>query len=111
MAYPVEIPDPRIRVIALLTASVLAMVWCIAGFIPGFTADAVEIDSFVYVNTDPIESLIRLPGTGVKSAENIIDYRNASTKPKAFENAGDLCEVNGIAEKKAQIMLPYISFE
>lgn len=111
MAYPVEIPDPKLRTGALLAVSLLPLIWAVMAFIMDSEADNVYIDSLVYVNTDPVESLIRLPGAGVGTAKNIIDYRQSSGKQRAFENIDDLCEVKGIAEKKAQIMAPYVSFE
>ncbi len=111
MAYPVEIPDPRLRAVALLAAAMLPPLWAITAFITCSGADSVEIDGLVYVNTAPVESLVRLPGTGVRTAQSIVDYRKASGKPKAFANAGDLCEVKGIGEKKAGIIEPYLSFE
>ena len=111
MVYPVEIPDPSLRKGALLAAASLAVIFSLAAFVGYADTDAVEIDSLVYINRDPVESLMRLPGIGVDTAASVIEYRNASMSSKAFESTGDLCKVKGIAQKKAQNIEPYVSFE
>jgi len=51
----------------------------------------------ININEADLEILIRLPGIGEKTAQNIIDFRNKKDK---FENLEELLEVKGIGEVK-----------
>lgn len=51
----------------------------------------------ININEADLETLIRLPGIGEKTAQKIIDLRN---KKSEFENLEELMEVKGIGEVK-----------
>jgi competence protein ComEA len=51
----------------------------------------------ININEADLETLIRLPGIGEKTAQNIIDFRS---KKDNFENLEDLMEVKGIGKVK-----------
>lgn len=59
----------------------------------------------VSINNGDIEELITLPGIGVKTAQNIIDYRNDYG---LFENINEIKRVKGIGEKKYEQIKEYI---
>ncbi|MDQ0507679.1 competence protein ComEA [Peptoniphilus ivorii] len=58
----------------------------------------------VSIQTASKEQLMRLPGIGEKTADKIIEHRNAHP----FQQAEDLKEVPGIGEKTYESLKPYI---
>ena len=54
-------------------------------------------ENSINLNEADLETLIRLPGIGEKTAQKIIDLRN---KKSEFENLEELMEVKGIGEVK-----------
>ena len=51
----------------------------------------------ININEADLETLVRLPGIGEKTAQKIVDLRNTKSK---FENLEELMEVKGIGEVK-----------
>ena len=63
-------------------------------------------------NSDPKESLVRLPGVGPARAEAIVEYRKSrSLKGPAFRTLADLDAVSGLGPKTVEKMKPWISFD
>lgn len=62
----------------------------------------------ININSADIELLKSIPGIGIKTASNIISYRN---KVGNLKNVNDLLEVKGIGEKKLAIIKKYIYIE
>lgn len=61
--------------------------------------------STVNINTADKTELVTLPGIGEKTADKIIEYRNITP----FKCREDLMKVNGIGEKKYEILKELIS--
>lgn len=59
----------------------------------------------VNINTADKTELVTLPGIGEKTAEKIIEYRNITP----FKCREDLMKVNGIGEKKYELLKELIS--
>ncbi len=55
------------------------------------------IGSKININSADIESLSQLPGIGEKTAQKIIEYREANGN---FKDISDLLNVKGIGQKK-----------
>ncbi len=51
----------------------------------------------IRVNSADLESLIKLPGIGQKTAQKIIEFRNLHGK---FHSVNDLLKIKGIGKKK-----------
>jgi competence protein ComEA len=65
---------------------------------PGSTQAAPEgLPKKININTADINELMTLKGVGVKTAENIIEYRGRNGP---FSSSEDLVRVKGIGEKK-----------
>jgi comEA protein len=62
----------------------------------------------ININSADIELLKSIPGIGIKTASNIISYRN---KVGNFNNVDDLLEVKGIGKKKLANIKKYIYIE
>ena len=60
------------------------------------------------INTAGLEDLIALPGIGVKTAENILAYRNKTGK---FLNAEQLLNIKGIGKAKLAKLREHIKFD
>lgn len=59
----------------------------------------------ININTSNAKELQSIPTIGLKTAQNIIDYR---TDNGVFQTYEDLLNIKGISEKKLQKILPYI---
>ncbi len=62
----------------------------------------------ININTAGVNTLIRLPGIGIKTAKRIIKLRNNKTK---FNNLDDLLEVKGIGKEKLKRIKKYLFIE
>ena len=62
----------------------------------------------VNINKASIKQLITLPGIGIKTAENIVNYRAQIGK---FTNAGQLLKVKGIGKLKLEKIKKYLLFD
>lgn len=67
-----------------------------------------EKDKIININTADIESLDSLKGIGVKTAENIINYR---LENGPFKSIDEIMNVSGIGESKFNDIKDYISVE
>ncbi len=54
-------------------------------------------DEKIKVNSADLETLIKLPGIGRKTAQKIIEFRNLHGK---FDSISDLLKIKGIGKKK-----------
>ena len=71
------------------------------------TTDAVVTEAYpIDINTATVEELITLPGIGEVLARRIVAYREANGP---FESVAQLCNVEGIADKKLENILDYIT--
>ena len=70
--------------------------------------DQLNKDKIININTADIESLDSLKGIGVKTAENIIEYR---TKNGPFKSIEEIMNVSGIGESKFNDIKDFISVE
>ncbi|MGC4042322.1 MAG: helix-hairpin-helix domain-containing protein [Armatimonas sp.] len=60
----------------------------------------------VSINSAPASELIRVPGIGAKTAENIIRYR---TEIGSFGSLEDLMKIKGIGEKTLEKLRPFVT--
>jgi|FrelakmetLWP11LW_1041352.scaffolds.fasta_scaffold05147_2 competence ComEA-like helix-hairpin-helix protein len=61
-------------------------------------------------NTDPVASLVRLPGIGLSRAITIVEYRQShSQNGPAFQKPEDLDAVSGLGPKTIEKMRPWLS--
>jgi DNA uptake protein ComE-like DNA-binding protein len=111
MSMTDEIPDRAVRITAFASLGIIAAVSAFLLLVPAGDQAGIEIESVVYINTDPVESIARLPGIGHGLAGEIVRFREQAKGEKAFESPQDLCRVRGIGKKKSEAILPYISFE
>ena len=65
-------------------------------------------NSSININTASINTLIRLPGIGIKTAKKIIELRDKKTK---FKSLNDLLEVKGIGKEKLKKIKKYLFIE
>lgn len=65
-------------------------------------------DELISINSASAETLRSIPGIGEVIARRIIDYRNQFG---SFEDLEDLKRVNGIGDKKIEIIKRYITFQ
>jgi len=65
-------------------------------------------EMIVNINTADAERLATLKGIGEKTAQEIIDYRNANGP---FENIEDIKNVSGIGDKTFEKIKDYITIE
>lgn len=106
-----QIPDLRLRTAALTAVSILVMLFSVFIAVGRQNRPVIIVDCNIDINKAPVESLVRLPGVGYNTAEDIIAYRQTCGKAKPFERIEDLRAVKGIGVKKSEAMRPYISFE
>ena len=69
------------------------------------STEALPIDT-VNINTAGLSELSTLPGIGPTMAQRIMDYR---MEHGPFTNVGELCNVEGIGEKRLEILFEYIT--
>ena len=108
---------PKISLYSYLFAA-LAAVICAGIFafaMPKTEVVIVVPESLVNINTEPAQSLERLPRVGAKRAADIVKYRDsrrrATGEKIVFKNLADLDNVKGIGTKTLDVLKPYIRFE
>jgi competence protein ComEA len=106
-----EISDRSVKARAFMLLAAAALIGAIILFAAAKTGGDLELDSKIHINSDPVESIARLPGVGEGIASDIVKYRQSVRDEKAFRSIDDLCRVEGIGQKKAEAMMPYISFD
>ena len=74
----------------------------------GSFKELLENEKIVNINTADIEKLSSLEGIGEKTAQAIIDYRNANGP---FETTEDIKNVSGIGDKTFEKIGDYITVE
>lgn len=62
----------------------------------------------IAINSAPFAALIRIPGIGKKTAEEILLLRKQGFR---FKNINNLLEIKGIGGQKLEVMKPFISFD
>ncbi len=70
------------------------------------TETTVMLTEKVNINTSTEETLIKVPGIGLKTAKNIFDYREQNGN---FKTVKDLVNVKGIGDKSLKKMQPYLT--
>lgn len=70
--------------------------------------DKMSLNILIDLNSATLNDLVSLPGIGIKTAENIINYRS---KNGNFTNTGDLQKVYGIGIKKYYRIKDFITIE
>ena len=95
----------------------VALCWIlVAAFVTDYVAGQLKRDDIaVYDTVNPniatLESLVRLPGVGAKTAESIIEYRQDTPDGKmAFTKPADLQGVRNIGPKKVEKIEPWLNF-
>ena len=72
-------------------------------------ADQVQkVEAKVNVNTASVKDLATLPGIGIKTANNVVNFRE---NHGPFKNAQDLLKVKGVGKKTLKKIENLISFE
>jgi len=66
------------------------------------------IEKSININSAEIEDLVKLPGIGPKTANNIVEYRKII---KEFKNIYDLLQVKGIGNSRLNKIKNYIFIE
>ena len=110
-----------IQSFAFVVSTCLAVSLC-CGFIANRRADEstsgqhiIELESRINPNIAPVESLVRLPGLGIKRAGAIVTYRESFKRANgtgaAFECGDDLQKISGIGPKTVQEMSDWLEFE
>lgn len=67
--------------------------------------DSLPAEKSIELNSASVQSLMRLPGIGPKTAERIIEYRNSKG---GFSSLDELMNVKGIGEIKLGKIIKYI---
>ena len=111
MAFLPHIPDRLIKIRALVFVVIIAAACSVYLLVQADGESYMNVKSVVYINSDPIESLVRLPSIGYETAVKIVEYRESFGDEDAFRCVDDLCKVEGIGTKSAESIEPYISFE
>jgi competence ComEA-like helix-hairpin-helix protein len=71
-------------------------------------SDALKDGEVININTADSQTLSRLPGIGIKTAEKIIELR---LKKQRFDSVDELLEVKGIGETKLNNIRKFIIIE
>lgn len=72
------------------------------------SANDVQLNLTVNINTAGENDLTKLPGIGPALAKRIIRYRNDTGK---FSSVEELVNVKGIGSKKLEMVRPYLSLD
>jgi len=75
---------------------------------PMSAEDKISLNILIDLNSATLNDLVSLPGIGINTAENIINYRS---KNGNFTNTGDLQKVYGIGVKKYYRIKKLITIE
>ncbi|MCX7875045.1 MAG: helix-hairpin-helix domain-containing protein [Melioribacteraceae bacterium] len=67
-----------------------------------------NISTVVKINYATEDELSKLPGIGIKTAKNLVEYRN---KNGAFKNADELLNVKGIGKSKLEKIRMLLNFD
>jgi competence protein ComEA len=72
------------------------------------TKKTLPAENSININTAGIEDLVKLPGIGPKTAQNILDFRTDKVK---FKQVTDLLKIKGIGQTKLNNIKKYIFIE
>src|SRR5690606_41535791 len=67
--------------------------------------EALPAENSINLNTAELNQLSKLPGIGIKTAQNILDYRKKSGR---FKSINELREVKGIGQSKLNKIKKYL---
>lgn len=113
----VDETERRVRSFAFFLAVLLCVLlsgcFAVLFFLRSGRQLAIEVDSKVNLNDEPVGSLVRLPGIGPGRAAAIVDYRENSgqANKQAFKTAADLEQVEGIGPKTKEAVERYLKSE
>lgn len=71
-------------------------------------AKIIPMENSIDINSAGMDELMKLPGVGEKTAQNIIDYRN---KNGNFRSLQDILNVKGIGKVKLEKITKYINIK
>lgn len=99
--------------IAVIFCTLLSIMFAAFSFNPGVDG-MTELDGRINPNIAEQAALQALPGIGPSKAAAIVSYRQhfiGESNKAAFKTAEDLKKVNGIGEKTAKNIKPFLKFE
>ncbi len=113
-----EIRQGRIQATSLLISITLIAAGAIILIISqdsGKEGDKIILEQRINPNSEPVGSLLRLPGIGISKANAIVIYREEfvleNEHRPAFKQYRDLENVEGIGPKTADNICGYLKFE
>jgi len=113
-----EIRQGRIQATSFLMSITLIVVGAIILIISqnsGKESDKIIMENRINPNSEPVGSLLRLPGIGISKANAIVTYRDVFVleheQRPAFKEYRDLENVEGIGPKTADNICGYLKFE
>lgn len=102
--------DKRLKVYAFAVLAAVSVIFSFA-VLAAPKGKPIELDEKVYVNSDPIESILRLPTVGITYGKRFIEIREQANGEKVFTTEDDLKKVRGIGEVRASQIAPHVSYE
>jgi len=114
-----ETKEDGIQSFAFIIAASICVLFCVSFAVSGLGKSAatqrMEMENRINPNDAPPASLVRLPGIGIRRAQEIVAYRKDFSKrtgnSRAFETYDDLQKVKGIGPKTIRNIDEWLKFE